>query len=396
MRFRIAVLPMLTALAATGLSGWEVLSAVAQAPSFQAQTIDDRVSIGYGLEIADVDGDRRPDILMADKTQIVWYRNGEWQRRVIAENLTSRDNVAIAARDIDGDGKVEIAVGAQWNPNETSDTELSGAIRYLIRPQDSTQMWEALSLPHEPTTHRMRWVRTANGRYSLVVLPLHGRGNRNSQGAGVKVVAYVAPANPRDPWPPVVLDSSMNATHNFDVVEVQGSMAEAFLVGGKQGLVRIAPRDGAWVANSAERIPGVGTARGIGEIRQGRLGSGNFFATIEPMHGNEVVVYLPSGERKVVDPALAEGHGLATGDLLGIGRDQVVAGWRLPDASGKVGIRLYVPDATGANWTRYVIDDNTMATEDLKVADLDGDGRMEIIAAGRASKNVIVYWNKSR
>jgi hypothetical protein len=32
-----------------------------------------------------------------------------------------------------------------------------------------------------------------------------------------------------------------------------------------------------------------------------------------------------------------------------------------------------------------------MACEDLKVADLDGDGKPEIIAAGRATKNVVIY-----
>src|SRR3954464_8801239 len=94
---------------------------------FTAQTIDDKVSIGYGLAIGDVDGDKKPDILMADKKQFVWYRNGDWKRFILVENLTAADNVCIAARDIDGDGKVEIAVGAQWNPGETSDTLKSGS-----------------------------------------------------------------------------------------------------------------------------------------------------------------------------------------------------------------------------------------------------------------------------
>ena len=106
----------------------------AQIPTFEAQTIDSRVSIGYGLAIGDVDGDGKLDILLADKTQIVWYRNGDWTRFVMAETLTARDNVAIAARDITGDGKVEVAVGTQWNPGETSDNQKSGAIYYLIRP----------------------------------------------------------------------------------------------------------------------------------------------------------------------------------------------------------------------------------------------------------------------
>ena len=35
-----------------------------------------------------------------------------------------------------------------------------------------------------------------------------------------------------------------------------------------------------------------------------------------------------------------------------------------------------------------------MAVEDLTVADLNGDGRMDIIAVGRATKNLRIYWNE--
>ena len=48
-----------------------------------------------------MDGDGRTDILLADKRRFVWYRNPTWERFVLAENLTRRDNVCIAAQDID-------------------------------------------------------------------------------------------------------------------------------------------------------------------------------------------------------------------------------------------------------------------------------------------------------
>ena len=131
-------------------------------PVFVEQVLDAEVAIGYGLAIGDVDGDGNVDILLADKKAIVWYRNGDWKKHVMAENLTLSDNVCIAARDLDGDGKVEVAVGAQWNPGETSDTEKSGAVFYLNRPTDPTQKWTPKQLHHEPTTHRMRWAKIGN------------------------------------------------------------------------------------------------------------------------------------------------------------------------------------------------------------------------------------------
>src|SRR6186713_117249 len=185
-------------------------------PKFEAQVLDTNVSIGYGLAIGDVDGDKKPDILLADKKQFVWYRNGDWKRFVIVENLTESDNVSIAARDIDGDGKVEVAVGAQWVPSETTDTLKSGSVHYLIRPKDPTQLWTPVKLYHEPTIHRMRWVKASEKNYQLIVVPLHGVGNKNGEGIPVNVLSYEVPNDPRLSWRHSSIDQSMHLTHNLD------------------------------------------------------------------------------------------------------------------------------------------------------------------------------------
>ena len=124
-------------------------------------------------------------------------------------------------------------------------------------------------------------------------------------------------------------------------------------------------------------------------------------ATVEPMHGTNAVVYLQgrdnSWERHLLDDKISDGHAVACADLLKKGMDQVVVGWRGKNADGKVGIKLFLPKTSeGKEWTFGWIDENGMACEDLKVADLNGDSWPDVIAAGRATKNVKIYWNQGK
>lgn len=369
-----------------------------QYPVFEQELIDDQVSIGYGLAIGDVDGDGKADILLADKKAFVWYRNGDWKKFVLAENLTEYDNVCIAARDIDGDGKVEIAVGAQWNPNETKDVSRSGAVFYLVRPEDPTQQWTPIVLHHEPTVHRMRWVQTDAGRYCLVVVPLHGRGNQNGEGRGVNIIAYEKPDDPAaQPWPYQIIDQSLHLTHNLDVYG--NNDREQVYVGGKEGVKIFNYNKGRW------RSTWLMKNQPTSEIRVGQTKEGvPLLATIGPLHGNTVAVHVPrsgvpdlqTADRIVLDAGLQEGHARAVADFLGTGRDQVLAGWRSPDALGFIGIKLYIPfNPLWEAWTTRVVDLGDMACEDLTVADLNGDGKLDIIAAGRATHNLKIYWNRT-
>lgn len=359
------------------------------AVQFSSETIDDQVAIGYGLAIGDVDGDGLEDILLADKKQFVWYRNPDWQRFVMVDSLTKYDNVCIAATDINNDGQVEVAVGAQWNPRVTWDSLESGSVHYLVRPKDPTQLWQPVALGHEPTVHRMHWVQTLDG-YQLVVLPLHGRGNRNGVGRGVRIMAYTFPDLDKEDysWGSMLIDSSMHLTHNFDVLSQNKSAS--ILIGGKEGAKHFSFGGNQWEQSSLP-IP-IKTEKGFGEIRY----HPEFVAGIQPLHGNSLTVFNKAGETYTLTDSLNQGHALAIGDLLHKGSPQIVVGWRNKNDAGDIGIRLYVPSPAGWSDVNYHwIDQNGMACEDLKLADLNQDGRLDIIAAGRSTQNLKIYWNKS-
>ncbi len=373
--------------------------AASSEPRFRTVDVDSKIAIGYGITTADVDGDGKPDLVLCDKNQVAWYHNPGWEKHVIAENLTKLDHVCIAAADIDGDGKAEIAVGAGWNP---SDTTNSGAVFFLKAPVDRAQRWKPIELPHEPTVHRVRWVKDWQGRLTLVVVPLHGRGNKDASGDGVRIQRYVKPAGVGD-WEITTLQNSLHKTHNFDPVQWDDDVAQELLIASKEGVFALN-----WSQQENRNVLkpiADGRTGGAGEVRLGKLASGGrFVATVEPMHGNALVIYRPPAkggtnlwDRLVLDETLVEGHALACGDLLGLGRDQIVVGWRgvLNRPGAKVGIRLFIPkDNTAAEWNSVLIDDNTMACEDLCLADLNGDGRLDIIAAGRATHNVKIYMNE--
>lgn len=367
-----------------------------QQPKFKEQVVDDNIEIGYGIAIGDVDGDGKPDILLADKKQFVWYRNGDWKRFVMIDNLTQHDNVCIAAKDINGDGKVEVAVGAQWNPSETSNEQQSGSVHYLIRPDDPTQLWTAKELHHEVTIHRMKWVKSAEGKYYLVVAPLHGKDNKGGEGAGVKILAYEYPKQVNSEWNIIQLDTTLHLTHNFDIVA--DGKAKGLYIASKEGVKFVS--DNFSPTKNVKAIGIDGIDNGAGEIKIGKAGKGkNFIATVEPMHGTAVVVYLKddNAKRIVLDDNVKEGHALGVADFAGIGKDQVVVGWRGQNKDGKVGVKIYtMQDASGEKWTADWIDENGMACEDIQIADLNGDGKPDIVASGRATKNLKIYWNERR
>lgn len=374
-------------------------AACAAPPEFQwsAKEID-QIEIGYGLQLEDVDGDGDRDILLADKSTVQWYENPKWTRHVIARDLTVRDNVCIAARDIDGDGRCEIAVGGQWNFLET---RKDGAVHYLVAPQDRTQPWKPVKLYNEPSVHRMHWIARPGGDYSLVVKPLRGKGSVDGIGPGIRILEYLPPDNPEEEWATELVSDFLHLSHNFHPVDWDDDPEEEMIVAAKEGVWYHDRTTEGWNTKQL-------TTEFAGEIRDGKLPGGRrFLATVEPMHGSSCAAYIEPAEGEseiwprlaVLNDAIKDGHGLAVADFLGIGSDQIVVGWRAmhpADVPGEPGIQLFTPlDEAGTEWRATKLSGAEIAVEDIKAADLNGDGKPEIVAAARQTKNLVIFFNET-
>lgn len=369
----------------------------ADPPAFQWDEVEiDQIEIGYGLQLVDVDGDKDTDILLADKSTVQWYENPGWKKHVIARDLTDRDNVCIAAQDIDGDGKCEIAVGGQWNFRETLK---DGAVTYLVAPEDRTQPWTPISLQHEPSTHRMHWIKGADNSYTLIVKPLRGKGTIDGVGNGLRILEYFKPEDPATEWKTRVVGDALHLSHNFHPVNWDDDPEEELIVAAKEGVWHFDRVGEEWKTRQL-------TEDFAGELRDGKLPGGKrFFATVEPMHGIRSAVYIEPDDGKglwkqssVLSDALVDGHAVAIGDYLGIGSDQVVVGWRAmhpKEPKGVPGIKFFTPlDESGTKWRENQISAEKVAVEDIKAADLNGDGKVDIVAAARQTKNLKIFFSK--
>lgn len=392
--------------------GWLPLSShfARAADSWQAHELPVKLTVGYAVRAIDMNGDDRLDVAIVDSKRVLWLENPTWQEHVIyATSEAKADNVCFAPHDVDGDGLVDFALGADWQPNNTQG---GGSIGWLH--QKPAGKWTYHEITSEPTTHRMNWVELAAGKKSLVVAPLKGPSTQapGFDQVGVRILALTPSTSAKPQWEKRVLYDQLHVMHNFDVADFNHDQRPELLCASYEGVTWLTLDEQGDVAK-AVRL-GVGQeqaapARGASEIRHGWLaGKRRFLSTIEPWHGDKVVVYVAPEDwapenanspwqRRIIDEQLAWGHAIACANLDDDPEDELVIGVRDNKSdTHRSGVRVYDPtDASGQQWKRTLIDPGGVAVEDLVAADFDGDGRTDIVAVGRATHNAKLYWNRA-
>lgn len=373
--------------------------AISAFPKFKAHNVA-TLKNGYQIKIADVNKDGQPDIiaLSTSPSTLEWYENPGWQKHVISSKTDN--NISLALGDIDQDGWIDIALASDFELNESG---RQGKISWLQNPGNNGSKWEKHDIGAIPHSHRLFWADFAgDGSQYLVDAPIVGQGAKSpNYDIPARLTAFKISGNPAsNHWKSALIDHSLTVIHGFRIIDWNNDEYDDVITASFQGITLFQTQKESnklsWkkfhlVSGNQKTSP----SRGSSEIGVGQIDGERFMATIEPWHGNQVVVYVKKNgqwKRNVLYNKFVSGHGLTIEDLDGDGSDEIIAGYR-----GK-GTSLYAwhcmnndPD----HWERIDIDVGDMATSCVRTADINQDGKTDIVSIGSSTNNIKWYENLS-
>jgi len=377
--------------------------AAGQQVQFKEHVIEANIPGGYAVIVTDINHDGKPDVIgMTQQVKdLKWYENPTWEPHVMVQDIAGMVN--LAAHDVDGDGVPEIAIESAFSMNASKS---EGLVWLLQHQGDPKQLWKAIHVDALTTSHHIAWADVdGDGKKELINAPLIGANLVGPKYEGkTPLVFYRVPKEWTSDWKRQMVDDQLNGiTHRIRVVNWTGKgKREQLLIAGFDGVTMFEASGKGdnlkWdhkivvKGHNTEEAPRLGTS----DIRVAKLNKKRFLAAVEPWHGNEVVVYTDEGKgswkRNVIFDKLAEGHEVCVGDFNGDGRDEIVAGDRAKGKPASAHI-FYSLDEAGSQWRHEEFDHLDMSASGCDVADINGDGRPDIVMVGGGTHNLKWYEN---
>jgi hypothetical protein len=402
-KLRGVLVPLLSALWLSGACAALHAAERPPLPSFERVVIDENFPGGYQVEVADVNGDGRPDVIGLGGGTCAWFENPSWTKHVVTTPKQTPGIISSATADLDGDGKAEIMIAYEFALEKPTQGKLVLATQPRGTGADAQAPWTLRPIADVGSIHRLRFGDVdGDRRLDLIVAPIVGPTAKapGYDQSPTRLVAFRAPERPGEgTWVEETI-GERPLLHGIKVLDIDGDGRSEVLSADNLGVAlfdRTPGERGTWSARSlVAGAPGSAPKRGSSEVHLGRLADGTrFLATVEPWHGTEVAIYRADrpdsaaggesfGPRTVIDDSLKDGHALWVADVDGDGDDEVFAGFR------GAGTSVLAYDFDGRGWTRTVIDPAT-AAQDLRGGDLDGDGTPDFVAIGGRSHNVVWF-----
>ena len=368
--------------------------------TFVPHEIDPKLPGGYAVNVADFNHDGKMDVIANSLAvqELAWYENPTWTRHVIATGTQQIVNQAMA--DIDGDGIPEIAYQSSFAMQAAN----SKGLNWVAHASGGDQPWKAEQVDAFPTSHHVAWADLdGDGKKELLNAPLIGP-------------ASVAPTYDQDKasvfwyrqndWKRHTVTADIpGIIHRVRPVRWDSGTREQILVASFEGIVLYRAKgtgDGVTfekeklsAGHDSEKAPRLGAS----DVGVGTQDGTRFFASVEPWHGNEVVVYTgQEGKwlRRVIFDKVASGHEIAVVDLNGDGRDDIVANdnSRGPTANNPNAVMggvhvFYAPDNAATGEWKYQRLDSTSAMNSCVGVDINNDRRNDLVCTGAGG---VVRW----
>ena len=384
-----------------------LMAAPAAGPvKFQPHDIDANFRGGYAVGVADFNKDGRPDVIANSLgvNEVAWYESPPssanarqpWTRHVIVPEMQSIVNQAMA--DLDGNGIPEIAFQSHFAMQAAK----SPGHTWIARSQsDPRQPWKAEKIDSFPTSHHVVWADLdGDGRQELLNAPLLGEQSLAPTYDQDKASVFWYDQNT---WKRHLVASDIpGIIHRVRPVNWDTDRREEFLVASFEGIVLYKATGNGEAMRFTKTVLSEGhrdkaPRLGASDVGVGTQDGKQFFASVEPWHGNEVVVYNNVGgtwQRRVIFDKVASGHEIAVVDLNGDGRADVIANDnsrvtpQRPDATPGVHV-FYAPDDPVKGEWLYQRLENAAAMNGCVAADLNGDKRPDLVCTGAGG---VVRW----
>ena len=284
--------------------------------------------------------------------EVAWYENPGWQRHVLVKG--TRASLWSAAYDLNGDGVPTIALLTEFGMVYAKS---QGLVWILQHPADARELRNATRIDSTPTAHRLVWADIdGDGKKELINAPLIGADSLAPKYEGAASLYYYrAPQVAGGEWKRfTIFDRLQGITHQVRAVKWSDGPREQLLTAGFDGIMLH------FAAGSGDNLKWEHTLLSKGHEEAAPKAGANdvailhmkgkrMLASIEPWHGNEVVVYAQSKDgqwqRKVQFNGLVEGHEICVGDFAGDGRDAIV----IADRAGNQAANPHPSMITAAN-----------------------------------------------